>query len=206
MSVLQNFSGWLFWLSRVEEGKASSSCRGEKRLNTYSSVGQCKSLSRSSSGAQAAFLSLPLPVWELEHTARKKGPLSFSPIGKWLIERWVGRKWALENPLCFLARCLPGLWAVRELIYKLSGKLGKLTKRALPPDRGTGSPKGNKSLPRRRFWPQSAADARAAGPGLLFLFCVEQKAATAVAFNLGVAKGGRRAGMFLPCLRGVTSC
>lgn len=62
----------------------------------------------------------------------KKGQLSFSPIGKWLVERWVGRKWALENPLCSLARCLPGVWAVWELIYNLSGKLGDLTKRALP--------------------------------------------------------------------------
>lgn len=101
-----------------------------------------------SSGAQEHFWAVPLPVWAGVHW-EKKAQLSFSPMGKCLIDRWVGRKWALENPLCFLARCLPApaVWAVQELIYNLPGKPGNVTKTALPTATGeTGSNKGNKSL------------------------------------------------------------
>lgn len=151
------------------------------------------------------FWAVPLPLWELRVHWEKKGQLSFSPMGKWLIERWVGRKWALENPLCFLARCLPDVRAVRELIYNLSGKLGNLTKIALPTNSGGKQEVAKETSHCLGVTFGHSADAQAAGAGFLFLLCVEQTAATAVALDLGVPKRGRSAEMFLPCLNGVIS-
>lgn len=109
-------------------------------------------------------------------------------MGKRLIERWVGNKRALENPLFFLAHSLfevCRVWFITSL-----GSWEIWQRQCCPLTLGeTGSNKGNKSLPRRPFWPQSSSDAQAAGAGFLFLLYVECPAAITVLFNLIIQNG-----------------
>lgn len=152
MSMLQNFSEWVFWLSWVEEGRTSSSCGGENRLNTYSSVVQCKYLRHRLFRITGSISELCLCQCGSWSTLRAKRTTCFFSHRKevdWKVSRKkvsAGKSPLLSSSMS--ARCLSGNWFITSL------GSWEIWQRCPLTVGETGSSKGNKSLPRRHFWPQ----------------------------------------------------